>query len=320
MEPNKKCKEGDYNCTFGEDERTTPFTESNLFHDVELTPLLELSDMVDLRKDYKMLCKEGEKEFTQDKETELPWERFYGLQLHSEPPMDSRLKKKFPKRKFPFTAKYIHVVIPQRRTCVKRKKKPTVKPRKLPKFTDLKPEFVRVSEQRQIKYKQKRQKRKGCKGDSSCPTGMVCYCEKPYKGLCTKNQGFCVYKYNLADGTTGYSYESSRALSKKKQYIKGQPCNSDSQCKEVDLKRCGNSKVVFDGSVYTLAPLGTDKQSVCLDTKDSIKEIRNIRKTKTNLEKHSECITKKNCKKGLRCRKIQSNEGGVNVDRRVCKE
>ena len=37
-------------------------------------------------------------------------------------------------------------------------------------------------------------------------------------------------------------------------------------------------------------------------------------------DENKECITRDNCKPGLRCRKIQDEEGGYNVHRRVCKK
>ena len=78
MEKNKKCKKGDSDCTFGKDGRTKEYTPSDLFHDVEITGLLELADMEDLRNDYKMLCKQGEKQYTDQEYQELPWEKFHG--------------------------------------------------------------------------------------------------------------------------------------------------------------------------------------------------------------------------------------------------
>ena len=320
MEENQKCKKGDSDCTFGKDGRTKEYTPSDLFHDVEITGLLELSDMEDLRNDYKMLCKQGEKQYTDQEYQELPWEKFHGLALESEPPIDSRFKKKYPERKLPFTAKYIYVRLPKRKTCVTRKKQEKFKPPKVPTFVDMKPEFVIKAERRKLKLRKKRQVRKGCKGDSSCPTGMICYCKKPYRGMCTKNQGFCVYKYDLADKTVGFSYEPSNVMSKTKKYKKGDPCSSDLECKDSGFRRCGNSDIEYDGQSYTLKPKGTKKDSQCLGTRESLKEIRILRRTKKNVDENKECITRDNCKPGLRCRKIQDEEGGYNVHRRVCKK
>ena len=124
-----------------------------------------------------------------------------------------------------------------------------------------------------LKLRKKRQVRKGCKGDSSCPTGMICYCKKPYRGMCTKNQGFCVYKYDLADKTVGFSYEPSNIMSKTKKYKKGEPCKTDLECKDSGLRRCGNSDIEYDGQSYTLKPKGTNKDSQCLGTRETLKEI-----------------------------------------------
>ena len=113
---------------------------------------------------------------------------------------------------------------------------------------------------------------------------------------------------------------SSNVMSKTKKYKKGDPCSSDLECKDSGFRRCGNSDIEYDGQSYTLKPKGTKKDSQCLGTRESLKEIRILRRTKKNVDENKECITRDNCKPGLRCRKIQDEEGGYNVHRRVCKK